>query len=339
MATTLPTYTRTIDQFFVSTWYEIKAEAVDNILNATIITAALKELGSFTPQVGGEFITETIAHGEKSATAVGKGDVLPSGEDDLDTLAMWTWRYTVAHIQRSLFDDQKNAGPSKIKSLVKRKMQAARQALEQQIEVDFLRGVVTAETGKFPQGLYDIIPVSGSRSTGTYGKINRPTAYSSGVPSTGNVWWGANYKQWTAPAEINMLTDMANLYNTCTKGISSPKLILTDQTKFELYETYAEDKTQIIKDESTNLANLGYGVLRYKGKPLVWSDQLASGGGTAGDMLMLNTDFISVVYDPNLWFDMTEFKAMPKQAERLAHIFVAWNMTSSQLRRHGLLYT
>ena len=137
-----------------------------------------------------------------------------------------------------------------------------------------------------------------------------------------------------------MLTDMSNLYNTCTKGLSKIKLILTDQTLFEIYETYAEDKTQLIKDEATNLANLGYEVLRYKGKPMVWSEQIGTSGyGTVYDMMMLNTDFIKIVYDPMLWFDMTEFKAMPKQAERLAHIFVAWNMISNQLRRHGLLYT
>ena len=328
MATTLPTYTRTVDTKFVTTWYEIKPEAVDNILYATVVTAALRDLGCFTPQVGGQYITETIRYGTKSAVAVGKGDTLPSGEDELETLGMWNWRYTVSHVQRSIFDDQKNAGKSRIKSLVDSKLQAAREALEQQIELDFMRDVVTGETGKYPQGLYDLVPAYASRATGTYGKIARS-----------NSWWQPNYKQWTDPIEVNMLTDMSNLYNTCAKGLYKIKLIITDQTKFETYETFAEDKTQLVKDEATNLANLGYDVLRYKGKPMVWSDQIAASGyGTAGDMLMLNTDYIKVVYDPNLWFDMSEFKAMPKQAERLAHIFVAWNCLSSQLRRHGLLY-
>ncbi len=329
MATTLPTYTRTVDQAFVSTWYDIKAEAIDNILKSTVITAALRDLGCFHSQVGGEFITETIRYGTKPAEATGKGAVLPSGENELETLAMWTWRYTVSHIQRSLFDDQKNSGPTRIKSLVKTKTQAARESLEQQIELDFVRDVVTGETGLFPQGLFDIIPIYASRATGTYGKISRS-----------NDWWVPNYKAWNLPYEVNMLTDMSNLYNTCSKGLSKIKLILTDQTLFEIYETYAEDKTQLIKDEATNLANLGYEVLRYKGKPMVWSEQIGvSGYGTVYDMLMLNTDYIKIVYDPMLWFDMTEFKAMPKQAERLAHIFVAWNMISNQLRRHGLLYT
>jgi len=332
MATTLPTYTRTVDQAFVSTWYDIKAMAVDNILKANVITAALRDLGCFTPQVGGEYITETVAYGTKASTAVGKGDVLPSGENELDTMARWTWRYSVSHIQRSLFDDQKNSGPTRIKSLVKRKTQAARQALEQQIELDFLRDCrATESTGKYPQSLRDIVPTGVAApvtSYVSYGAIPRPALMSAaGVVSGANSWWSPNYKIWTDPQEVNMVTDMSNMYNTCSKGLESPKLILTD-------------KPQLIKDEATNLANLGYEVLRYKGKPMVWSESMGeSGYGTALDMLFLNTDYIKVVYDPNLWFDMSEFKAMPKQAERLAHIFVAWNVVSSQLRRHGLIAT
>jgi len=52
---------------------------------------------------------------------------------------------------------------------------------------------------------------------------------------------------------------------------------------------------------------------------------------------MLTTQFIDVVYDPRLWFDMTEFKPIPLQAERIAHILSTCNVVCSQLRRQGLL--
>ncbi|MEK0325385.1 MAG: hypothetical protein QQN63_06735, partial [Nitrosopumilus sp.] len=114
---TLPSLTRTIDDAFVTTWYEIREEAIDNILNATVIWAALMGAGSFTPQVGGQFITRTIVHGEQAAVDVARGDTLPQGEPELETMARWTWRYIATHVQRSVFDDQINNGPSKIKDL------------------------------------------------------------------------------------------------------------------------------------------------------------------------------------------------------------------------------
>ena len=64
--TTLPTYTRTLDDAFVTTWYEIREEAIDNILDATIVWNILMGSGSFTEQTGGEIITRTIPPGFKT---------------------------------------------------------------------------------------------------------------------------------------------------------------------------------------------------------------------------------------------------------------------------------
>ena len=90
MATTLPSLTETLDTIFTNTWYEIRAEAIDNILNANVIWAALRQAGSFRPQVGGRFITRTVLYGETPVEAVIKGDLLPEGETELETLARWT---------------------------------------------------------------------------------------------------------------------------------------------------------------------------------------------------------------------------------------------------------
>ncbi|KKL11579.1 hypothetical protein LCGC14_2544440, partial [marine sediment metagenome] len=39
MATTLPELTETIDNAFLHTWYEIRKEAIDNIIDATPVWA------------------------------------------------------------------------------------------------------------------------------------------------------------------------------------------------------------------------------------------------------------------------------------------------------------
>jgi hypothetical protein len=326
MATTLPTLTRILDDQFTHTWNEIRPEAIDNILDATPVWAALKAAGCFKVQIGGDYISRTLKYGEIDAVAVQKGDTLPMGEPALETMAMWTWRYLATHVQRAQIganSDQSNAGPSKIKDYVQTKLMAAREGMVQKFETRLLAPEVTAETGKEIQGLNDLVPEYANRATGTYGRVARS-----------NDWWVPKYKAVTVPSEVHLLADMRNLYNTIGDNMEMPNFLLTTQDMFELYEEFAEDKTQVVKDVAGRLVDLGFEVLRYKGKPLVWSPNM-----TAGSMLMLNTNYIEVIYDPNLWFEMSDWKPVAMQSERITHILCAINVISTQLRRHGRLYT
>lgn len=318
---TLATFTRLIDDDFVNTWYEIRPDAIDNILDAIVVWAALRERGTFTEQVGGDIITRTIGFGEQGAVAVQKGDVLPQGEPDLDTMLQWDWRHTASHVQRSTIDDQKNNGAFRIKSYVTRRLEAARDGLEQKYEEDLFRTAVLAETGKEIQGLNDMIPPFVDRATGTYGKLARS-----------NVFWQPKYRQFVPPKDINLVSDMKIMYNDVHNNQVAPDLIISNKADFELYEEFALDASQIAKKDNF-LADLGFETLMFKGKDMVWTENI-----DAGDMLFLNTQFIEVVFDPQLWFDMTEFKPIPLQLERIAHIVSALNIISDQLRRHGRLF-
>lgn len=338
MATTLPVETRTIDNAFVTTWYDIKEEAADNILNATVAWAAINGAGCMKTQEGSEFITRTVRYNYQTATEIEKGDTLPMGEVEMETMARWEWRTIASHVQRDMFDDQRNRGPAKIKDFVGMKLDGAKDGLEQKFESSLFNAIVTGETGKLVQGFHDMVPPIASRSTGTYGGINRPLTYAdsgNGVyaPATGNTWWGPKYLPGTlASVEDDLLTDMKKLYNTVHANQSPPNLILTTQSLFEIYEEFALDISQIIKDEGNRLADLGFEVLRFKGKPMIWSASM-----TANHMLMLNTDHIEFVYDPGYWFEMTDWKPVPNEAKRIAHIVCFGNMISDQLRRHGRL--
>lgn len=351
---TLPTITDTIDDIFVTTWYEIRKMAIDNILDSNIVTAFLRQMGAFTPQVGSRFIERTLKYGQKTKTNIVKGSTLSSGEDDIETAAFWTWRYSHAHVQRSMIDDQQNSGPTAIKSLVAVKLQAARDALDTGIEADLLADYTSpstvalerAETG--PQSLFSIIKrdadwdgISGVGNPNYYGGLDHST-------TSGHTWFRRQANKdtagtgdiWDTPREIYLLSNMRSTFNYCGRGSDFPTGMLTDQPTFELYEDFIEDKTQIIRQVSTNLANLGYEVLQFKGRPLVWSPIFGTSGyGKAGDMLFLNTKYIEIVYDPNLWFEMTKWKDVALQAERIAHIFVCWNMICTQPRRQGMRYS
>lgn len=338
ISTTLPIETRTIDNAFMTSWYEIRDEAIDNILNATPIWAVLNNAGCMTPQEGGDQITRTVRYGQDTATAIEKGDTLPQGEVELETMARWTWRTIAGKVQRDTFDDQKNRGPAKRKDYIGQRLTGVRDALEQKFESGLLNTIVTAETGKELQGIHDMVPPIASRTTGTYGLLARPASYvDSGngvfVGDGANGWWGPKYRAGTlASIEDDLLEEMKRLYNSVHNNQSAPNLILTTQTIMEIYEEFALDASQIVKDVGTMLADLGFEVLRFKGKPMIWSPSF-----TANHMVMLNTDYIEFVYDPGYWFDMTDWKPGQLSTVRIAHILSFGNMISGQLRRHGRL--
>lgn len=325
MPTTLPTLTRTLDDVFTTSWYDIKTMAIDNILDGTPVWAALKDAGCFKTQRGGIFITETIRHGEETATAVKKGTVLPQGEPELETMARWTWKYCASHVQRSIFDDQQNAGPSKIKDYVQVRMGAAREAITQKYEANAFGTHVSDEVTDEIQSLNDVVAPQSGYTAGTYGAISRS-----------NSWWQSKYKQFTTPVAVNLLDDMKNLYNTISNNQEPPNLLICDQDTFEIYEQFALDQSQLIKETDTRLADLGYDVLRFKGKRMIWTNNVQI--SSTRQMLMLNTNYIKVIYDPAMWFDMTNWKDIPLQGDRIAHIVSAMNIISNQLRRHGRLY-
>jgi hypothetical protein len=334
MATTLPAITETIDNLFVHTWYEIRPEATDNILLATPIWALMKSKGCFVKQVGGRKIERTVRYALPNVTMVKKGSVLGEGEIENKTAAFWNWRYMATAIQRSIFDDQQNAGKFQIQSYLQDRITDAKDTMVQNHETKLFNPHTPLEDGDDFIGLNDMVPPLATRNTGTYGGIARPTTYTNDVPTAGNTWWSPKYKQYSGAIEQTLVTDMKNLYNTVFNQQVPPDIIITDQATFELYEEYGLDATQIVKNEGNQrLLDLGFDILQFKGKPLVWTPNIAT-----NNVLMLTSQFIDIVYDPNMWMSMTEWKPIPKQGERLAHILSAMTMVTPQPRRHGRLY-
>ena len=323
----IPTLTETLDDEFTSTWYQVRAEAIDNILDATPITALLKMKGAFEPQSGGRLIERTIRYGQKTAFAFGQGDVLPVTEEQLETVAFWEWAYLGVPVTRTFVLDQQNAGPDKIKSYLDRRLTAARQAMVTKHETVFMAEVIHASGSKEPLSIFDYIP--DNVTTADY----MTSGYSYGGITRDNLWW--QHADFTAadgrstghtnhvgvkagPAQLTMLKDMTNAYNTCGRQLEYPDMILTTQAAFEIYQEFAVAKEQLVRDETTRLADLGYEVMRFMGKPITWSPSM-----TPGQMVMLNSNYFDVVYDPAVWFDMTPWESPERQLDRVAYIVSA----------------
>lgn len=361
MATTLPSLTRQIDDDFVNTWYEIRADVIDNILESTVFWLALKEFGCLKTQVGGEFITRTVGYGEKSMQNIQKGSVLSQNEAPADTMGIWDWRYFAVDVNRSLVDDQKNAGKFRIKSYIARRLEMARNALVQDTEQQLFQYSAYANAPVNMNGLYDIVAPYTAAAAGTRGAANASDTYatnsSNGKISRTNTWW----RNWVGSSalgsdtvadkkiglnagfSINLVPDMRHAFNLIKNQQEKPNFILCSQDLYETYEDEVADKQQIVRSAfDMKAVDLGFETLTFKGSTMTYSSNLEATGNNpsiGNEMFMLNMSWIEFVYDPTVWFDMTEWKSTSNQLERVAYIVSACTgLITEQPRRHGYLY-
>ncbi len=318
-------YTEQLDTMYTTTFQLRRKEIVDQIFNATPFWYSLTKKGKKRTEQGGRWIEVPLQYAKNETVQFfGKGDTISINDTQPLTVARWDWKYLAASIVRYFVDDQKNRGQSAVINMMNAKIDNTQRALIDKLETS-LFGDGTADSGKAIDGLGNIVSTS---TTGSVAGIDRAT-YS---------WWRNNQTSLTSKsASIYLRSNMATMFNNCGQqgeGVTRfPDLIVTDQTTYEYYESEALEISRInIGDK--NLADLGFGDLAYKGRPITWSP-----AATAQRMYFLNTNFIEWVADPIANFDLTEWKPIIDQPnDRVAQVVVVANVVSSNCKRHGVLY-
>jgi hypothetical protein len=186
----------------------------------------------------------------------------------------------------------------------------------------------SSQTGMEMNGIVDLI--ADDPTTGTTGGINSAT-YS---------WWrnqtvdfAAGYTTFVADGQ----GVMANMLNLCSNNLrqDTPDLILSGQVPYENYEELSLAYQQIVNKE---LADAGFTHQVFKGIPMVWSPAAANAG--AERMYFINTRFLRLKYDPQMNFDMTEWKPIPDQIQdRAAQVIFAGNLTTNRRKVHGVIHS
>ncbi len=320
----MPVYslTEAIDNLYTSTWQHMKGGAVDNIFDATPFWFWMKDKGRLQTQGGGRHILEPLEYAKNDGVKfIGKGGTVGLNDREFLTEALYDWRYLVAPLVRFGVDDQVNRGKTKILSLIEAKLSNAENSLVDTLETTLFANVGAAG-GAF-DGLQHLVQDDPTSST-VVGSINQST----------NTWWQNKTKTLTgvsfATAGVDeMRTMLNNVTNNRLKDRSD--IIVTGQTPYEYYEDAAFAKLEI---HSTKLAELGFDHQTFKGIPLIWSPACGL------RMYFLNTRFLRFVYDPMMFFDMTEWKPIPEQVnDRAAQIATACTTTTSRRRVQGVIHT
>lgn len=315
--------TEVLDNLYASTWQHMQSEVIDNIFAATPFWYWLKEKGKLRSVSGGRHIMETLEYAENDGVGfIGRGGTVSLNDREFLTNAYYDWRYLVAPIVRFGVDDQKNRGKTRILDLAKAKLNNAQESLITTLESQLFTTAGT-EGGGF-DGLQALV-ANDPTASAVVGSINQST----------DTWWRNQTATMTGVSfATNGTARMRTMLNNCmnNRAMDRPDILVTTQTVFEYYEDNVLDKFQI---QDKKMADLGFENLKFKNIPLVWSPSCG-----AQRMYFLNTKYLSFVYDPALFFDMTAWKDIPDQVnDRAAQIMTACSFTTNRRKVHGVIHT
>ena len=217
------------------------------------------------------------------------------------------WKYVAVSITRFGTDDHKNRGTARIINYVEKKIATAERGLwenfEQTVNSD---GTGTDE----PNGIQNLMSIT--PSTGTVHNLNRAT-YD---------WWRPQYSAASGNSSLYLLGDMRTAMNDCVKydRVGMKDLIMySDQNSYEAYEDEVMEQKLIV---NKTLGDAGFDHITYKTRPLIWSH-----AAQTNTMRFINTNYLHLFYDPDLWFNMTEWKAIPNQVnDKVAQIACTMQM-------------
>lgn len=314
------TLTESLDNLYTTTWAMRKSNVVDQIYDATPFFFWMRDKGKIRYESGGRYIVENLRYAKTDNVVwIGKGGAVSLNETEFLTTINYQWRYQAVPVVRFGVDDQQNRGKAQILNMMNAKLDNAKDAA-----IDNMETRLAASAGGVTTGIDGLQNLVADAGTGTVGDLD-----------TSTYTWFQNQKK-----DMNGLSfatygidNMRTMLNNCRNNLGSdtPDLILTAQTPFEWYEDAVEARHRIIG--SQKMLDAGFENCAYKGIPLLWAPSIS------GRMYFLNTKFLSLVVDPMLEFDMTEWKVIPDQPnDRAAQIVTAAQLVCSRRRCQGVMY-
>ena len=321
-----PTLTEQLDTMYTTTWYLRKKKIVDQAFNATPFWYLMSKKGKRTTQTGGRSIEIPLQYAKNETVQyVGRGGSVALSATDPLTVVHWDWKYLTGHIIRYFADFQKNRGQAQLIKKVNADIDNLQKSLIDQLETSLFSDG-TADSGMAIDGLGNI--VAEAPATGTVGDLNSAT-YN---------WWRNRYKDMTnEPTSIYLRKRMAKMFNDCGlqgEGVTRfPDIVVCAQGVHELYEAEALEISRIIISDK-KLADLGFGEIAYKGRPMTWSPS-----APAGSLYMLNTDVMEWIADPIENFTLGDWLPIINQPrDVVAHTMTVGNLVTGNRKRLGVIF-
>jgi len=320
----VPNRTEVLDDLYTTTWNNRAAVVTDQIFTYSAIYQTLKSKGAIKLNgTGGRYLEIPLSYAtNETVQSIGKGDTVSLSDTQFLTVAQFEWKFVAGSIVRYFTDDAKNKSVQQHLNWANQKIDNLRNSLTAYFE-DMLVADGSGNDSKDFEGLGNLIDATPDTAR-TVGNIAQATY----------TWWKNKQKTTTGAASVYLLSDMRNLSNTCSDGITRdyPDIILTTQTVAELYDDEVLEQRQIV-NQSTGDAE--FTKTYWKGIPIVWSAKC-----TSGYMYFLNSQYIGLNIDPDINFMATAWKTIPNQVEdRVQQVVTKGNLIASRRKSLGVLTT
>lgn len=300
------------DGLVATTLQHYRKKLADVVFGSNPLTYILKLAG--IPSQNGRSIVQELLYGENTAvTSYEDDDTFGPPPRTGITAAEFPWKHVVTPIFFTGPEIAKNKGPEQAVSLLKARVTQAERSLAKSLnQMLFADG--TGNSGKDFMGLGGVIDTDN-----TYGGIDRNDAL--------NAWWRANV---TDVGANNLATSqIRTMYNNCSEGNEQPTHILATQAGYEAYEALLEDT---IRNEDTEMGDLGFQTLMFKAAPICFDRDTP-----AGSMYFLNKNHLQLVSLDGEWFEWSEWLIPTNQNGKYKNLYLSGNLTSTNSKRLGAL--
>jgi len=282
----------------------------------------MKARGKFVDHSGGTEILVPLEYGENETVGwFGRGSRISIEDNEKFTMAKYDWKFVGGSIVRYFKDEKLNKGKAQMFNLVEKNMK--------NLEKSIRKNINTALLG---DGSDDINKMRGFKryiqstpATGTVGEINAATA--------GNEWWRNQHTSMSGlDHTVYMIDYMRDMWDDCADdgGEDTPDILLTTKGIKNWYEDEALDSHYYT--ESNEMADLGIKGCAFKGAPILYTSVC-----DAGLMYFINLDYFELAYDPDTWFEKTDWKDSQDNLERVAQVVAQMNLVCSNREKQGLL--
>jgi hypothetical protein len=297
----------TWDQVSAITSKKFIPKLVDNIFDSVALLDRLRRKDLMKID-GGTSIMVPLNYAKPSAGGWFSGaDTLDVSDNDQITAAEYDWKqaYTAVNINR--LEELKNSGDSAKLSLARSKMEIAQKNL-----ADILGTAVwnDGSTAKALHGLRHLLATSN-----TVGGISQST----------NSWWQAQVDSSTTVMTISALQTQ---FNNASIGNDRPSVGFGTRAVYDLYYNLLQPQQRFM-DKDT--AKGGFSSLMFNGIPII-----ADGAAPASHLAFLNEKYIMLKAHKDEFFRMEPWDKPINQSLRVAKVYFAGNLCSSNNRMHAL---
>jgi hypothetical protein len=202
----------------------------------------------------------------------------------------------------------KNSGDAQVISLVKSKTQIAEKTLADNLGT----GLWNAGTdAKAIGGLRHILSTSN-----TVG----------GISQSDNSWWQANVD---STSTVTTMSALQTQYNSAAIGNDAPTVGYCTRSIYNFYYNLLQPQQRFM---SSDVAKGGFSSLMFNGVPIIVDSH-----APANHLSFINESYMSLVVHKNEDFRFEPFVKPTNQNLRVAKVYWAGNLVSSNNRMHALL--